>query len=128
VIPFLIFPPDEILRAIGHDLARVRFMSCCLHDSSINTLSMPYLPDLRVFMALEEITLLVPSGGQDGPDKVFVDPSTVTLSPMCSFRAVEFLDHGRNRVLELWTDPDFQDFSITKISIMSYASGDSRVC
>jgi hypothetical protein len=123
---FSIFPPDEALRAIGHDLARVKFMSSCLHDCG--ALSLPYLPDFRAFNALEEITLLVPPGGPDGPDRIFVDPSTVTLSPMCSFRAIEFLEHDRNQVVQLWSDAEFRDFSTPKISIMSYISGDYRVC
>lgn len=105
---FSIFPPDEALRTIGHDLARVRFMSCCLHDSGINALSMPYLPDLRGLKALEDITLLVPPGGQDGPDRIFVDPSTVSLSPWCSFRAIEFLEHDRNQAVQPWSDAEFR--------------------
>jgi len=109
-----IFTLDETMRAIGHDLARVRFMSCCLHEPG--SFSLAYLPDLREFNALKEITLLISPGGQDGPDRIFVDPSTVTLSPTCSFRAIESFEHDR------------QNFSGTKISIMSYISGDYRVC
>jgi len=122
---FSSFPPDEVPRAIGHDLARVRFMSCRLPESCT---SMPYLPELREFKALQEIILLVPPGGRDGPDRIFVDPSTVTLSPTCSFSAIQFLESDRNQVVELWSDAECQDFSTPKISIMSYISGDYRVC
>lgn len=42
---FSFSPHDEVLlRTIGHDLARVRFMSCHLPESGM---SMPSLPDLR---------------------------------------------------------------------------------
>jgi hypothetical protein len=123
---FSFFPHDEaLLRAIGHDLARVRFMSCRLPESGM---SMPSLPDLRDLNALQEISLLIPPRGQDGPDKIFVDPSTVTLSPKCSFRAIQFLETDRDRVVELWSDAEFRDFSTPKISIMSYTTGDYRVC
>jgi hypothetical protein len=123
---FSIFPPEETLRKIGNDLVRVRFMSCCLHGAGV--VPMPYLPRLRAFEALEEITLLIPPGGHDGPDRIFVDPSTVTLSPTYNFRAIEFLAQDRNQVVEMSSDEGFQDSSMPKILIMSYISGKYRVC
>lgn len=91
---FSIFPPEEMLRKIRNDLVRVRFISCCLHGTGVFPMS--YLPRLRAFESLEEITLLIPPGGHDGPDRIFVDPSAVTLSPTCNFRAIEFLAQDRN--------------------------------
>jgi hypothetical protein len=117
VFSFSIFSLDETLLAL-HDLARVR---CRLSESGM---SMLYLPDLREFKALQVITLLVPPGGQDGPDKIFVDPSTVTMGPMCSFRAIQFLESDRKQVVELWSDAKLRDFSTPKISIMSYTGGE----
>jgi hypothetical protein len=111
------FPPEETLRAIGHDLVRVKFMSCTLDGSG--TSPVPYLPDLREFKALEEITLLISPGGPDGPDRLFVDPSTVTLSPSCNFSAIQFTDRDRTH---------FQNSSLPRISIMCYISGGYRIC
>ncbi len=123
---FSVFPFGETLRTIGNDLARVRFMSFGLHAA--RPFPMSYLPDLKEFKALEEIILLIPPGGHNGPDRIFVDPSMVTLSPTSNFRAIVFIGQDQNQFAKLWSDAEFRDFPTQKISIMSHVSGDYRIC
>lgn len=127
-LPDETFPPEEMLRDFGNDLARVKFICCCVHDAGMTFFPMPYLPGLRPFKALEEITLLLPPAAKYGPDKIFVDPLSVALDRRCNPRSIEFLEYDRDEILELWKNDEFREFSIPKISVMSYICGNYRVC
>jgi hypothetical protein len=117
---------DEVKDAIQYDLERVKFISCFTVTYVGQGPSLPLFEDVSPFKALEEITVLVRPAVEGGPDKTFVETSSIPLDSWCSPLALKSLELEKESILQTWAKLDMGNFTLPNIRIMSYVGGDYR--